>query len=194
MPITYKKSAPRRFNKDVKLPGLFSERMRSGNLRWRVRPMTNAKRKITLPCGPDDPDFYRLYDLARSGYIGRHSAIEGLKATGNLSAHITAMLGRARARAEKNHWDFNLTPKGISEMLRAQECRCAVSGVRFDLAPIDTGGRRPMCPSIDRIDNRAGYVLGNIRLTTTIVNIAMSDWADADFFAMCEAVARERER
>jgi integrase len=49
------------------LPGLFAEKMRSGNLRWRVRPAGQPMRKITIYAAPGDPDFLEQYHTARRG-------------------------------------------------------------------------------------------------------------------------------
>jgi len=51
----------------VNLPGLFAETLPSGNTRWRCRPKGDKTRKITLPCGPDHPDFPAHYQAARDG-------------------------------------------------------------------------------------------------------------------------------
>lgn len=58
----------------VRYPGLVNERHGKGT-RYRVRVKGSSKR-ITLPCGPDDPDFHRLYTDARAGKMP-----EGRRAT-----------------------------------------------------------------------------------------------------------------
>lgn len=45
------------------------ETLPSGNVRWRVRPLGDKKRKITISVGPGDPDFNRQYDAARRGQL-----------------------------------------------------------------------------------------------------------------------------
>ena len=51
----------------VNLPGLLRERNRNGTPRWRVRVEGDKARRITLPVGPDDPDFRNHYEAARAG-------------------------------------------------------------------------------------------------------------------------------
>ncbi|SMO95142.1 Phage integrase family protein [Thalassovita litoralis] len=51
----------------IKYPGLVEERLPSGNLRYRVRPEGNPKRKIRLNVTPDHPDFVEEYLAARAG-------------------------------------------------------------------------------------------------------------------------------
>ena len=50
----------------INLPGYVPER-RNGQIRHRVRVEGDKKRRITLPCGPDDPEFLNHYYAARAG-------------------------------------------------------------------------------------------------------------------------------
>lgn len=52
----------------INLPGYVPER-RNGRLRHRVRVEGQKKRRITLPCGPDDPEFLNHYYAAREGNV-----------------------------------------------------------------------------------------------------------------------------
>lgn len=51
----------------VNLPGLLIERNRNGSPRYRVRVEGNAKKRVSLPVGPDHPDFAQYYYAARIG-------------------------------------------------------------------------------------------------------------------------------
>lgn len=51
----------------VKFPGLLVEPLPSGGTRYRVRVQGHKALRITLPCGPDHPDFQRVYLAARAG-------------------------------------------------------------------------------------------------------------------------------
>lgn len=53
----------------VKLPGYNREQNRNGSPRHRVRVEGQTTRKITLPVGPEDPDFLNHYYAARSGLV-----------------------------------------------------------------------------------------------------------------------------
>lgn len=54
--------------------------------------------------------------------------------------------------------------------------RCAVSGVQFSDRKIGT--RRPLLPSLDRIDCAKGYAFANCRIVCLVVNYAMSDFGE----------------
>lgn len=49
--------------------GLLSERMKSGNTRWRVRVEGQRNRKIPIPMGPGEPGFDAHYRAARRGEV-----------------------------------------------------------------------------------------------------------------------------
>lgn len=53
----------------VNMPGLLCERLPSGATRWRVRVAKDKARRITLPVGPDHPDFAEIYHAARRGIV-----------------------------------------------------------------------------------------------------------------------------
>mgnify|MGYP003118721204 CR=1 FL=1 len=51
----------------LRFPGLMEETLPSGNLRYRVRVKGQKTRKITLPIGPEHPDFQEAYSAGRRG-------------------------------------------------------------------------------------------------------------------------------
>jgi integrase len=51
----------------VDFPGLIVEQLPSGNRRYQVRAERNKAKKITVPVGPDHPDFGNYYWAARAG-------------------------------------------------------------------------------------------------------------------------------
>ena len=53
----------------VDFPGYFTETLPSGNIRHRVRVEGHKRIKITLPFGPEHPDFQKAYLAARAGIV-----------------------------------------------------------------------------------------------------------------------------
>ncbi|MBT3142884.1 tyrosine-type recombinase/integrase [Ruegeria litorea] len=53
----------------VHFPGFLVERNRNGSARYRIRVEGNSRRKITIPVGPDHPDFPSHYYAARGGEL-----------------------------------------------------------------------------------------------------------------------------
>lgn len=63
-------------------------------------------------------------------------------------------------------------------MVNASNGRCALTGIKFDFAPVGFGKKRPFAPSIDRVLSSAPYKVGNVRLVCVAVNVALNQWGD----------------
>lgn len=91
------------------------------------------------------------------------------------------MCRRARENAKAKKREYDLDPGFIEEMLLRQDHRCAVSGIRFSDREFY---RNPFAPSIDQIRPGAGYVRGNVRIVSVIVNTAMNGWGEGPFYRL----------
>lgn len=179
----------------MSLPGLCIEPLPSGGQRIRVRVKGDRKLKIMLPDGLQDAAFLAAYQAARHGFKTnyRPTTLDVLSRRPGFQGTIFNMLSRAKQRARAKGLQFELSTKDILELLEKQGGKCALSGMKFDIRPHPRKGeKRPFCMSIDRIDNDLGYLKGNVRITTIIVNTARLNWSDEDFRRMCEAVSRAR--
>jgi hypothetical protein len=92
--------------------------------------------------------------------------------------YLKRMLCSARKNASRKGVACTLTEDELWALLGASGGRCAVTGVTFSLDR-HRAGRSRLAPSMDRIDDAAGYVSGNVRLVCQIANLAMNVW-DAD--------------
>lgn len=85
--------------------------------------------------------------------------------------------GASRARSIKKKVPHTIDAYAIDELLVDQRWRCAVSGVQLNPPKTATDFRiDPLGPSLDRIIPHLGYVPGNLRVVSNIVNIAMNEW------------------
>lgn len=105
----------------VELPGLCGEVTPAGNPRWRVRVEGKKTRKITIPVGPDHPDFQDHYDAARMG--------EKLKVKENVKpakGTLDELCERFEAWMEIQVLAGNLSPDTVSSRRRGlrQACNC----------------------------------------------------------------------
>lgn len=107
-------------------------------------------------------------------------------AEGMSDAWARAAITRARSGAKSRGLSFALSTVDVLALSQASGGRCSLSGIEFDLSG---ECRHPYSPSIDRIDSSKGYTLTNCRLVCLMVNIALSNWGDESFVAMCVAVA-----
>jgi hypothetical protein len=85
----------------------------------------------------------------------------------------------ARRRALRSGINFALAPDHIENLWRRQRGCCAVSGISFNDERFDHAlVKHPFAPSLDRIDSRAGYTPGNVRLVCTCANFGMGQWGE----------------
>ena len=101
-----------------------------------------------------------------------------------------AMCDRHKRGAFRRGIPFDLTPAAIYALMRSTSFRCAVSGIPFAKRAISNGKRDPWAPSIDRIENRQGYSVENVRIVALIANIAMGDWGFDTLLRLSRGVHR----
>lgn len=88
-----------------------------------------------------------------------------------------------RHRAKKFEGDV-LTFEDLQLLYESQRGNCALTGLPMHA----TTDESDLSVSVDRIDNNLGYVLGNVRLVCSRVNLMMSNLDDAHFTWWCRAV------
>lgn len=77
------------------------------------------------------------------------------------------MLKRARVRAKKKGWEFNLDREDV-----AIPEFCPVLGMKMEVA---SGAMKSNSPTLDRLDNKKGYIKGNVMVISQRANMIKSD-------------------
>lgn len=98
-------------------------------------------------------------------------------------------------RASWRKLPYELSVQTIYDLLREANDQCAVSGIEMVYLPKEgdeTWHRRPLSPSIDRIDNGQGYTPSNIRIVCACVNIGINEWGLELFQQVCRAVTEKQ--
>jgi hypothetical protein len=109
--------------------------------------------------------------------------------------HIQNMLSGARQRSKGKGREFSLTVEDLSGLWDIQEGKCALTGMEMLVDndnPSYEYGRHPFGPSVDRKDPQKGYTLENVRLTTTMANVATGNWGEEIMTTVFEALLRNR--
>lgn len=113
----------------------------------------------------------------------------------NISEQLYKMY---RKRAREIGKPFALTADFIGGELQRVSDKCEVSGVEFNYEPQPRATKpyfkHPLRPSLDRINNAAGYVPGNVRFVLHCVNIGINEWGLDNYIAVCKAVAAHERR
>ncbi|AZO39699.1 hypothetical protein EJ076_35025 [Mesorhizobium sp. M7D.F.Ca.US.005.01.1.1] len=121
----------------------------------------------------------------------RQNALDG---TTDWYTVATVICQRHRTHSKARGIPFGITKADVYKVMQAANFRCAVSGVAFSKRLPGETGPDPWSPSIDRIDNHHGYVRGNIRVVSTIANMAMNRWGYDTLLRLSHAVVLNASR
>jgi hypothetical protein len=75
-----------------------------------------------------------------------------------------------------------------------QEGCCALTGMKMNWHTKGTQGRNKKAnaaPSVDRIDSNGDYVMGNIQIVMSIVNIMKNDLPQDTFIELCHRISAQ---
>lgn len=89
---------------------------------------------------------------------------------------VREVVERQACHARKRRLPFELDEAYVLSLMHASRFRCPISGVPFTWSRDAVLSRGPWAPSIDRIENRQGYLKGNVRVVSLAANIAMNAW------------------
>lgn len=97
---------------------------------------------------------------------------------------------RQRGAAKKRGMIFDLTPSFVFAMMERADFRCSVSGIPFSKKATSLGEVDPWAASIDRIENRHGYLKDNVRIVCVAANIAMNRWGYDTLLRLAHGITR----
>jgi hypothetical protein len=104
------------------------------------------------------------------------------------SVVAAAVCRRQKISAKARGIPFQITAGYVLGQMRLAGYRCPVSGIAFTHQRDGGFHKNPWAPSVDRIDNRQGYVPGNIRVVCLAVNLAMNEWGYDVLLRLAHAV------
>lgn len=104
-------------------------------------------------------------------------------------AQILHTVAKGRAIAKKLEFSIPL-----HQIIHAfQIGTCEVTGIPFDFGSRPDGCRvHPWGPSIDRIDNSRGYVIGNVQVVCNAFNLAKNDFPEHVVYALAQALVKQK--
>jgi hypothetical protein len=91
---------------------------------------------------------------------------------------LRALHQTCKKNADRKDILFSLDREWAFERFRCQLGRCRISGIKFSSEDYRQTGRRPLIPSVDRIDSRGNYTEANCRLIVYALNAAKNEWDD----------------
>ena len=94
---------------------------------------------------------------------------------------IIRAVGRARKRAAQNGLDFSITFDDVEKIFPD---RCPIFGTEFNF--IGNKKSRPESPSLDKIDPKKGYVVGNIEIISMKANVIKQNATSEELFKVAK--------
>jgi hypothetical protein len=115
----------------------------------------------------------------------------------NLSSRFVGIVRNCLYRANARGIDFDIDGATLLELWKSQRGKCAYSRLPMTMWSTDyhakgTGYRDPYVVSVDRIDNRKGYVPGNVVLCCLCVNLFKNRFELSVMKRVAKAIARVR--
>lgn len=94
----------------------------------------------------------------------------------NTNTRAIEMLSNAKYSANKKNVPFDLDIEFIRNKLDAGICE--LTGLTFNLEPLDGGRQNPYTASMDRISPELGYVKDNVRMILWALNAAFNSYGE----------------
>ena len=93
--------------------------------------------------------------------------------------------------AKKRNLTVNITWRDLDEQWIKQKGKCFYTGI--SLIPLDDYKKRNRVNelSIDRIDNKFGYVKGNINFVSNFMNTMKDDLSHKEFIKICKDISKK---
>jgi len=96
-----------------------------------------------------------------------------------------AQIWHIKNGAKKRNLAYKITPEHMWDLLEKQEFKCALTGIPLVIGKIKTS---QLTASLDRIDNKEGYVPGNLRWVHKRVNIMRMNMTDEELIQWCALI------
>jgi len=113
---------------------------------------------------------------------------------GDLPGTLIAQ-NKANARLRKR--DYTIPNEYLWELWLKQDGKCALTGVELVIPPSNTHSvseeMRQRFASLDRIDSKRCYEIGNVQWVCKTANLMKRDLSDADFVKFCKLVVSHSE-
>jgi hypothetical protein len=115
----------------------------------------------------------------------QHSAFKRTKSVRSYLAYL-----RCKAVARKKGLEV-ASVDALEVLWPVQQGRCALTG--WDMTMELGKGSVPTNCSIDRINSKLGYEVGNVQLVCRAANVAKSDLSLSDFLLLCRSVVEAND-
>ena len=149
----------------------------------------NKGDRVPLPGEPGSEEFDSAYISVLRDYtpINKFSTMTPARMRGNVHQRrlvemtLAKSISGAKVRAAKKGLGFDIDIDWLLERAEKNGFCCELTGIEFFCGRFGLPIHRAFSPSLDRIDNRLGYVKNNVRIVLLAVNVMLSDWGPKVF-------------
>jgi hypothetical protein len=89
--------------------------------------------------------------------------------------------------AETRGIEFKITIDDVADLYEVQSGKCALTG--WDVVFPETGHPQKADASLDRVDSKKPYEIGNVQILHKMVNMMKQRYSQEDFIKVCKSVA-----
>lgn len=98
---------------------------------------------------------------------------------------------KIESNAKKRGLEFNVSIDYLYNLYLLQNKKCALTGVNINIVATSVRVKYDLnTASLDRIDSKIGYIIGNVRWLHKNINQLKSDISDDDLIYMCGLVVK----
>lgn len=101
-----------------------------------------------------------------------------------------AVFNKIKKQAKERKIEFNITIEYIGDLFEKQKKQCALTGIALTLKKHTKDNSQTA--SLDRKNNRFGYVEGNVWWVHKRVNKLKSNFDQEEFLNLCESVTTHK--
>lgn len=124
-------------------------------------------------------------DTKSCGCLRKFENSQNYKGVGKLAQ---SKFSHIKYCAEKRQIEFNITIQYAWDLFLKQKGRCFYSNLEIDLQTRNTKGG--MTASLDRIDSKKGYVVGNVMWIHKDINVMKNKFTMNHFIYLCDLISK----
>jgi hypothetical protein len=133
--------------------------------------------KCGKPFKKENKEYHRRVKMGKTDFFCGLKCLYGDKSKFRDKKYVPfhLMMNRARYGSKRKGWDFDLTVEYLYSLWEKQKGICPYTKIKMVLQGSQLKNEDvPNTASVDRIDYKKGYVMGNVELVCVAVNLAKS--------------------
>lgn len=130
---------------------------------------------------------YRILKIANLKYNRRYDFPKAI----NYKGMISSVFNKIKNNAKRRKIEFNITLEDMGDLFEKQNGKCALTGMKLTLKK--SLNDKTSTASLDRIDNKKGYLKDNIQWIYRPINFMKGILDENEFIYYCEQVALNKK-